>query len=249
MAAAGRWSRGPRSRLWRRPPFTPTRTQTVRRDRRRPVSRKHRPREARRSPEPAIPAAGHADAVRSQRLRLRLQPVHELRLLRRPGGGHDGALQRRHVAEERRHLRPRLSERAALGRTPHAGRNVRTRRRCLPADALDRYLSLLQADRDRGAPWAAAARVRRARCEAVDRRLPVHVRVVRPADRGGVWRLRPRAVRCDQLATTAPGRPEDRRRGTTQRYRRDRFLRMRLTVSGVMPRYDASIDWGTRRAI
>jgi SAM-dependent methyltransferase len=39
------------------------------------------------------------------------------------------------------------------------------------------------------------------------------------------------------------------RKGSAAGYRRDRFLRMRETVSGVMPRYEASMACGTRSAI
>ena len=62
-------------------------------------------------PVRAIHRAGHAVAIRRRRVRLRLQPLHQLRVLRRSTRSRDRHPQHRQIAHRGRHARSRLSQR------------------------------------------------------------------------------------------------------------------------------------------
>ena len=90
-----------------------------------------------------------------------------------------------------------------------ARRGQGDRRHYLPADALDRRPSFLQADRRRGRRRR-TARIRGARRQVHAGRLRAHVRASRPEHRGGARRLPPEPLRFPDLASDDSGGEEER---------------------------------------
>ena len=88
---------------------------------------------ARRRPGPVRPLrrTGHAAPLRHANVRLRAEPVHQLRVFRGPDGSPDGDSQHRGVVEIRRNRRARLPECRSRSEASRRRRDHRTRRRWL----------------------------------------------------------------------------------------------------------------------
>ena len=154
-------------------------------------------------------AAGRTSATSSRicaavrpNVRLRLQPVHELRVFR-DQRSHDRDPQHRQVVETRRNGGPRLSQCASRREASRRQRNHRTRRCALRLSRWsDGRAFFKRITIDEGA--AAAPRIRRARREADAEDLQRMFACAACASRRPTaitsW-----AIRCGDIAATDPG--------------------------------------------
>ena len=116
----------------------------------RPGRRQHQGGEEIRAAWTPLCPARHAGLIRPQRLRLRLQLLHELRLFRQAGRASGCRSKHGVSAASRRQAGARLPECPVRRNTTDVRRGQGDRRRDLPSLALDGRAFVLQADRGRG---------------------------------------------------------------------------------------------------